>query len=240
MSKKLKNCISCWVVMIGFGMVVLAFLCAGINAARADGYVKFSAGQSKYALSGVWSGIGDGYEAKHPRVQNFAVGIGKSYHHFNVELTAHSFGYMALNALWSNPDDRECPTCYPTTVGIQGGNVSGLSLAFIPKKKFQWGDVHSNLGLIAYRATWEGDFFNSANTHGRSFTKGPRMHSTDITWFAGIGLTWGEEKFGAFSLDANYYPVAVDGAKYASTWSGGGGYKGVTTFTITYRMPMRN
>ena len=216
--------------------VIFAVLFASISfCAKADGYMKFTAGKTHYTHSGVWED--SGYEAKSLSSPMFGIGIGKSTDLYNIEATILYLGRFELDALWGNPDDPEHSTSTPTTVGIQGGDVTGLTLAFIPKKSFAGGDIHANLGLIYYRATWTGDFFNTTNTHGQTFNEGPHMGTKSVTWFAGLGATYGKPKSTSFSLDMNYYPVSVDGKKYTSTWSGGGGYKAVKTLEISVKVP---
>ena len=224
---------------MSYAVVGAAILLSVAVSCYADNYyMKFAAGETHYTHSGVWADGASGYEAKSVSSPMFGIGIGKSSDYFNIEATVLYLGRFELDALWGNPDDMENSTSYPTTVGIQGGNVTGLILALIPKKTFAGGDIHANLGMIYYRATWTGDFFSTTNTHGQTFTKGPRMGTNSVTWFAGLGATYGKPKYTNFSLDVNYYPVSVDGEKYTETWGGGGGYKAVTALEFSVKVPI--
>lgn len=218
-----------------FLLVAALFFC---HTAKADSaYMKLSAGPTKYATSGVWADNSNGYQSIVDSGPMLSVGFGVDRGWYNLEYGFIYLGKFELDALWGNPD-AACSTCFQTGVGIQGGDVRGLTLAFIPKWHFAGGDLHANLGVIYYRATWKGDIFGPGNPYGQTFSIGPRLATNSITAFAGVGATWGDGKNIRFSIDLNHYPVSVDGSKYASTWGGGGGYKSITTLEFSVKVPL--
>ncbi len=213
--------------MIGRYLASIALLLS--TAAQA--YTVIGVGQAHYALNNTWSGMGDGYEVRsrdNPLTLSF--GVGKDYGWYSLEARAHYFGRMELDALWGNPDDRQCPTCLETSVGIQSGEVYGISGAFLPRWRFHGGDVHAGFGALFYRAEWRGSIFTPQHKHARGFAMNVNLHDTGVSPMLQIGFT-----FGKFTLDfTRFSSVAVDGEKYRSL-GGGGAYERIDSFTLSYR-----
>ena len=223
-----------WLVGVILLLGAMLYFC---TAKADDSYTKLSSGPTKYGLSKVWSDDGNGYQSIVDSGPMLSIGFGVDRGWYNLEYGFIYLGKFELDALWGNPD-AACSTGNPTGVGIQSGDVRGLTFAFVPKWRFAGGDLHANIGVIYYRATWRGDIFGPGNPYGQTFTAGPRLATNSVTMFAGLGGTWGDSKSIRLSLDLNHYPVAVDGSKYASTWGGGGGYKSATALEFSVKIPL--
>ena len=241
---KLESCRFFSVGVTGFlvGLILLLsamlYFCRSAHAGGADSYIKVAAGPTKQTLSGVWADTANGYQAITDSSPMMSFGFGVSKPRYNFEYGIIYLGKHELDALWGNPDDFANSRSYKTTVGIQSGEVNGLYITLSPKLQFSHGDLHLNLGGIYYKATWRGDFKIPGSDYDQNLSAGPRMQTKSLTWFVGVGGTWGDSKAIRYGIDLNFYPVAVDGAKYKSTWSGGGGYKAVTALEFSVRVPI--
>ena len=226
-----------WLVGVILLLGAMLYFCRSAHAAD-DSYMKLSAGPTRYTPSGVWGDGANGYQSIMDSGPMMSFGFGVSRPMHNLEYGIIYLGKHELDALWGNPDDFANSQSYKTTVGIQSGDVKGLFLNFSPKLTFVHGDVHLNLGGIYYRATWRGDFKFPGSDYAQRFAAGPRMQTKSLTWFVGAGGTWGNSKSIRYGIDLNFYPVAVDGSKYTSTYGGGGGYKSVTALEFSVRVPI--
>ena len=225
-------------ISIGVAVALLLLVAIFCSQAKADGYMKLTTGPTRYTPSGVWGDGANGYQSIMDSSPMMSFGFGVSRPRYNLEYGVIYLGKHELDALWGNPDDFANSRSYKTSVGVQSGDVKGLFLNLSPKLQFTHGDLHANFGAIYYRATWNGDFKFPGSDYNQSFAAGPRMQTKSLTWFYGVGATWGSTKSIRYGIDLNFYPVSVDGSKYASTYSGGGGYKSVTALEFSVRVPI--
>jgi hypothetical protein len=217
------------VTLIYIGILLMSF------SANAEKYVVVGMGKSHYKLNPlIWQDSVNGYGNKRdltPPTQFIGIGWDRGKH--DLELSFHYFGDMQSHSLWGDPDDSICPTCQATTLGVQGGDVTGLSFSYIPKWRFKKGNIHARLGVIYYRATWYGRFFvANSGSHDRDFFSQVDLETKQFGGLVGAGVSLGN-----WSLDYTLYPgMSVEGKN--RQLGGGGGYDEVSTLTFSYRVPL--
>lgn len=221
-----------YIIILSSGIALaVAFLMALFSSQANASYFTVGVGQSKFELSGIWSGEGDGYESKQKSSTAVQLGFGGRYSWFNVEGLLFHSGNFQYAPLWGNPDDRHCPSCYKTTSSFQSGSVYGFEGTFRPRLDIGKSDLHLILGASYYRATWEVNYLDpNDGFYQQKYTTTFSQSTNSVSPVIGLGVT-----FGDFSVDfKSYTSASTDGYKYRNL-GGGGAYKSFQTITLNWK-----